>query len=98
MRRNNHLIVVSYKTTCNSLFVHFGTDKLIMMMMILVSEQHIVTTKYTMQATPYFSILCQSGEEIIMQKCRKVGFAAGQVDFQITCPAGRVAVQTIFEA
>jgi len=28
----------------------------------------------------------------------QVGFAAGQVDFQVTSPAGRVAVETIFEA
>ena len=28
----------------------------------------------------------------------QVGFAAGQVDFQVTCPGGRVAVETIFEA
>jgi len=27
-----------------------------------------------------------------------VGFAAGQVDFQVTCPAGQVAVGTMFEA
>jgi len=26
------------------------------------------------------------------------GFAAGQVYFQVTCPAGQVAVGTIFEA
>jgi len=40
------------------------------MMTVLVSEQHKVTTKYSMQATPHFTILCQSGEEIIIQKCR----------------------------
>ena len=28
----------------------------------------------------------------------QVGFAAGQVDFQVTCLAGRVAVQIIIEA
>jgi len=39
-------------------------------------------------------------EDIIIQKCRASRFAAaaGQVDFQVTCPAGRVAVETIFEA
>jgi len=28
----------------------------------------------------------------------QVGFAAGQVDFQVTCPAGQVALGTIFKA
>ena len=28
----------------------------------------------------------------------QVSLAAGQVDFQVTCPARRVAVETIFEA
>ena len=46
------------------------------MMMVLVSKQHIVTTKYKMQATPLFSILCQSGEDIIIQKCRASGFSS----------------------
>jgi len=32
-----------------------------MMTMVLVSKQHKVTTKYKVQATPHFSILCQSG-------------------------------------
>jgi len=27
-----------------------------MMMMVLVSKQHIVTTKYNLQTTPHFSI------------------------------------------
>ena len=31
------------------------------MMMVLVSKQHIVTTKYKMQATPHFSILLSVG-------------------------------------
>jgi len=39
------------------------------MMMVLVSKQHEVTTKYKMQATPPFSLICQSGEYIIIQKC-----------------------------
>jgi len=44
-----------------------------MMMMVLVSKQHEVTTKYKMQATPHFSLICQSGEDII-QKCRASRF------------------------
>ena len=52
-----------------------------MMMMVLVSKQNKVTTKYKVQATPHFSILCQSGEEIIIKNAGQVGFAAGQVDF-----------------
>ena len=50
-----------------------------MMMIVLVSKQNKVTTKYKMQATPHFSLICQSGEDIIIQK-------AGQVGFQVTCP------------
>ena len=51
--------------------------------MVLVSKQHEVTIKYKMQATPHFSIICKSGVFL---------------DFQVTCPAGHVAVETIFEA
>jgi len=28
-------------------------------MLVLVSKQHKVTTKYKMQATPHFSLICQ---------------------------------------
>jgi len=45
------------------------------MMMVLVSKQHKVTTKYKMQATPHFSLICQSGEDII-QKYRASGFSS----------------------
>ena len=68
-----------------------------MMMMVLVSKQHKVTTKYKMQTEPHFSLICQLGETSY-KNAVQVGFAAGQVDFQVTCPAGRVAVETIFEA
>jgi len=37
-----------------------------MMMIVLVSKQHKVTTKYKMQATQHFSLICQSGEDIII--------------------------------
>ena len=62
-----------------------------MELMVLVSKQHKVTTKYKMQASLHFSLICQSGEDIIMQKCRASRFCC-------TCLAGRVAVETIFEA
>ena len=45
-----------------------------MMMMVLVSKQHKVNTEYKMQATPHFSFICQSGEDIIIQKCRENRF------------------------
>jgi len=35
------------------------------MMMLSVSKQHEVTTKYKMHATPHFSLICQLGEDII---------------------------------
>ena len=59
-------------------------------MMVLVSKQHKVTTKYKMQTTPYFSILCQWEVKRILsyKNAGKVGFVAGQGDFQVTCPAG----------
>jgi len=47
-----------------------------MMMMVLVSKQHKVTNKYKMQATLHFSLICQSGEDIIIQKCRASGFSS----------------------
>jgi len=52
---------------------------ILMMMMVLVSKQHIVTTKYKMQATLHFCILCQSEENIIIQNAGQVGFAVGTV-------------------
>jgi len=45
-----------------------------MMMLVLVSKQHKVTTKYKMQATPHFSVICQLGEDRIIQKCRASRF------------------------
>jgi len=54
-----------------------------MMMMFLVSKQHKVTTKYKVQATPYFSLICHSREDIIIQNirasrfcCRASGFSS----------------------
>ena len=61
-----------------------------MMMMVLVSKQHEVTTKYKMQAKSAFFPYLSVGENTLSYK------NAGQVDFQVTCPAGRVAVETIF--
>jgi len=49
-----------------------------------------------MQATQHFSHFCQLGEDITYKNAGQVGFAAGQVNFKVTCPAGRVAVETIF--
>ena len=37
-------------------------------MMVLVSKQHKETTKYKMQTTPHFSLICQTGVDIIIQK------------------------------
>ena len=51
-----------------------------------------------MQASPHFSLICQLAETLSYKNAGQVGFAAGLVDFQVTCPAGRVAVETIFEA
>jgi len=59
-----------------------------MMMMVLVSKQHKVTTKYKMQATPHFFLICQSGETLSYKN-------AGQVGFQVTSLAGRIAVETV---
>jgi len=36
------------------------------MMMVLVSKQHKVTTKYKMQTILHFSLICQLGEDIII--------------------------------
>ena len=52
-----------------------------MMMMVLVSKQHEVTTKYKMQATPQFSLICQLGEDIIIQKCRANRFCCRLSEF-----------------
>ena len=63
------------------------------MMMVLVSKQYKVTTKCRQKR---FSPLCVSREKTLSYKnAGQVDFAAGQVDFQVTCPAGRVAVETI---
>jgi len=69
-----------------------------MMMMVLVSKQHEVTTKYKLHATPHFSLICQSGEDIIIQKCRASRFCCRASGFSSHCLAGRVAVETIIEA
>ena len=66
------------------------------MMMVLVSKQYKVTTKCRQKR---FSPLCVSREKTLSYKnAGQVGFAAVQVDFQVICLAGRVAVETIFEA
>ena len=66
-----------------------------MMMMVQVSKQHKVTTKYKKRISPLFV----SWEKTLSHiNAGRVGFAAGQVDFQVTLPAGQVAVGTIFEA
>ena len=44
------------------------------MMMVLVSKRHKLTTKYKMQATPHFSLICHLGEDIMIQKCRASRF------------------------
>jgi len=41
-----------------------------------------------MQAGPHFSLFCQSEETLSYKNAGQVGFAAGQVDFKVTCPAG----------
>jgi len=51
------------------------------------------------QAKIHISPLFVSLEKTLSYKnARQVGFDAEQVDFQVTCPAGGVAVGTIFEA
>ena len=45
--------------------------------------------------SPYF--VCQK-RTLLHKNAGQVGFVAGKVDFQVTCPSGRVAVGTIFEA
>ena len=39
-----------------------------------------------------------SQQKTLYKNAGQVGFAAVQVDFQVTCPAGRVAVGTFVEA
>jgi len=56
------------------------------MMMVLVSKQHKVTTKYKMQATLHFSLICQSGEDIIIQKCRASRFCCRASGFSSHLP------------
>ena len=67
-----------------------------MKMMVLVSKQHKETTQYKMQATPH--LLVSREKTLSYKNAGQVGFAAGQVDFQVTFLAGRVVVETIFEA
>ena len=57
-------------------------------MMVLVSKQHKVTTKYKDAGKN------RLGEDIAIHKCRESRFCCRQVDFQVTCPAGRIAVLT----
>jgi len=51
-----------------------------------------------MQATPHFSLICQSGEDIIIQKCRARRFCCTASELKVTCLAERVVVETIVEA
>ena len=52
-----------------------------------------------MQAKKHISPLFVGWEKTLSYKnAGQVGFAAVQVDFQVTCPAGQVAVGTLFEA
>ena len=57
-----------------------------MMMMVLVSKRHKLTTKYKMQATPHFSLICQSEEDIIIQKCRASRFCYRESGFSSHLP------------
>ena len=57
-----------------------------MMMMLSVSKQHKVTTKYEMHATPHFSLICQLGENIIIQKCRALALQDEQLWKQLLMP------------
>ena len=58
----------------------------LMMMMVLVLKQYKVTTKYNMQATPYFSLFCQFGEDIIIQNCRASRFCCRASGFSSPLP------------
>ena len=70
-----------------------------MMMIVLVSKQQKVTTKYKTQTkTAFLPYLSVGRRHYHTKNAGQVAFAAGQVDFQATCPAGQVAVRTIFEA
>ena len=56
------------------------------MMMVLVSKQHKETTKFKMPAkTAFLPYLSVWGRHY---HTKMQGFAAGQVDFQVTCLAG----------
>ena len=55
-----------------------------MMMMVLVSKQHKVTTKYKMQAAPHFSLFVSRQKTLSYKNAGQIGFSAGQVDFQVT--------------
>ena len=67
------------------------------MMMVLVSKQHEVSTKYKMQATPHFSLICQSEEDIIIQKCRASRFRCRASGFSSHLPS-RTSCGNNFEA
>ena len=69
-----------------------------MELMVLVSKQHKVNTKHKMQATPHFSLLSSLEKRLSYNNAGQVGFAAGQVYFQVTCLARRESVDSIFDA
>ena len=62
------------------------------MMVVLVSKQHEVITECRQHR---ISALFVSWEKTSYKNAGQVGFTAGQVDFQVTCPAGPVAVEPI---
>jgi len=52
-----------------------------MMMMVLVSKQ-----QYKMQAKQHFTLFCQSGEDIFIQKCRASRFCCRESGFSSHWP------------
>jgi len=54
--------------------------------MVLVSKQYKLTIKYKMQATPPFSLICQSEEDIILQKCMASRFCSRASGFSSHLP------------
>ena len=69
-----------------------------MMMKVLVSKQHKVTPNTRCQQNRISPLFVSWEKTLSYKNTGPVGFAAGQVDFQVTCPAGQVAVGTMFEA
>jgi len=57
-----------------------------MMKMVLVSKRYEINTKYKMQTTTHFSLICQSREDIIIQKCRASRFCCQASGFSSHLP------------